>query len=218
MNLHPRRGRPDPAFPIPLHTLLSLPRLQQRGFESPGEERGTEPDDFQWRILLPPRGWSSEGQRCCTGREAGPGAGGWGGSVTHHGAAPGGGSQPCTARAGAGRGKRAGDPRGRGAAARPTPGTPATRNPGPPLHPHPPERGAPPLPVRLGGRGGAEVGIGGRASAQRTGPAIGCVCPAEVRDWLRKPGHCRRVGLGTGLPGLGACFRPPPCGPSEVLY
>lgn len=79
MNLHPRRGRPDPAFPIPLHTLLSLPRLQQRGFESPGEERGTEPDDFQWRILLPPRGWSSEGQRCCTGREAGPGAGGWGG-------------------------------------------------------------------------------------------------------------------------------------------
>lgn len=177
MNLHPRRGRSDPTFPIPpLHTLLSLPRLQQHRFESPGEESGTEPGDFQPRILLPLRGWGSEGRRCCTGREAGPGA--WG-RVGHSPRRGPGRRLPASHRGpgrkgGRGQGIQEGEGLRHARLLAPQPRENLDRRCTPPL-----ERGAPPLPVRLGGGGGAEVGIGGRASEQRTGSAIGCVGPSR---------------------------------------
>lgn len=174
VNLHPHRGRPDPTFPIPpLHTLLSLPQLQQHRFESPGEERGTEPDDFQRRILLPPRGWGSEGRRFRTGREAGPGAGGVG-----HSPRRGPGRRLPASHCGpgreGGRGQRIQEGEGLRHARLLAPRKALDRR-----CPLPLDRGAPPLTVRRGGGGGAEVRIGGRADAQRTGSAIGCVGPSR---------------------------------------
>lgn len=62
--------------------------------------------------------------------------------------------------------------------------------------------------MRLGGGGGAEVGIGGRASAQRTGPAIGYVDTGKGPRLAAETGQCGRVGLGTCLPGHSACSGP----------
>lgn len=135
------------------------------------------------------------------GREAGPGAGGrgWGRSLTT--ARPRAVAPSLAPRAGAGRGKRAGESKREGLqhARLLAPREALDRRCPPPL-----ERGAPPLPVRLGGGGGAEVGIGGRASAHVLGRPLATWVPAKVRDWLRRPGQCSRVGLGTCLPGRGA--------------
>lgn len=151
---------------------------------------GTGPDDFQRRILLPPRGWDSEGPRFRTGPEAGPGAGG-GRSLTT--ARPRAAAPSLAPRARAGRGKRVGYPRGRGAAARPTPGTPATRSPGPPLPPAPGTRRSAPTSAAWGRRRGQGrdwwAGIGTTHWAghwlhgSRPRSAIGCGESVSVGAW-----------------------------------
>lgn len=151
---------------------------------------GTGPDDFQRRILLPPRGWDSEGPRFRTGPEAGPGAGG-GRSLTT--ARPRAAAPSLAPRARAGRGKRVGYPRGRGAAARPTPGTPATRSPGPPLPPAPGTRRSAPTSAAWGAEAGPRSGLVGghrhnalgRPLAARVRPrsAIGCGESVSVGAW-----------------------------------
>lgn len=186
-NLHPRRGRPNPAFPNPLHTLLGLRGLNTDSKVQRREESGDRTRRLPKEDSRPPHRVGLWGSRFRTGREAGPGAEG---SVTHRGAARA--AAPSLAPwAGAGKGKRTGDPRGRGAAGRPAPGTPAARSPGPPPPPPPLKRGAPPLLAPLRGEGGAEVGIGGRAPAQRTGPAI---------HWLRRSWPESAIGC-AGLSG-----------------
>lgn len=187
-NLHPCRGRPSPAFPIPLHTLPSLPRLQHR-FESPGEkgERGQNPTTSNG-------GFSSyrEDGALRVGGFAPAGRQAQGLGVGHSPRrGPGGGSQPRTVGRGGKGGKRAGDPRGRRAAGRPAPGTPATRRPGPRLPP-PLQRGAPPLPVGLKAEAGLRSGLVG--GHPRNAPGRPLAARAHT-------GHCGRVGRGTRLPG-----------------
>lgn len=186
-NLHPRRGRPNPAFPNPLHTFLGLRGLNTDSKVQRREGSGDRTRRLPKEDSRPPHRMGLWGSRFRTGREAGPGAEG---SVTHRGAARA--AAPSLAPwAGAGKGKRTGDPKGRGAAGRPAPGTPAALNPGPPPPPPPLTRGAPPLLAPLRGEGGAEVGIGGRAPAQRTGPAI---------HWLRRSWPESAIGC-AGLSG-----------------
>lgn len=177
MNLHPRRGRSDPTFPIPPYThSLASPGYNNTDSKVQGRKAGQNPATSN-------QGFSSHyeagarrvGGVAPAGRQA-QGLGG--GSVTHHGAAPGGGSQPRTAGRG-GKGEE-----GRGSKRERGCDTPDSWHPShaktwTAAAPPPLERGAPPLPVRLGGGGGAEVGIGGRASEQRTGSAIGCVGPSR---------------------------------------
>lgn len=132
---------------------------------------------------------------------------GWGGrSLTT--ARPRAAAPSLAPRARAGRGKRVGYPRGRGAAARPTPGTPATRSPGPPLPPAPGTRRSAPTSAARGAEAGPRSGLVGGHRHNALGRPLAARVPAEVRDWLRGIGQCRRVGLGTCLPGQGACSGP----------